>query len=148
MKVEEVLRGVERLALDTSPLIYYIEDSPLYAKPIAPIFEQIDSGRIGGVTSVLTLTEVLVQPLLRGDASLCDRYRKLILESRHLEVLQISVEIADRAAHLRAAYGLRIPDAMQLATALHANCEAFLTNDSRFKRVAEIRILLLSEIVG
>ncbi len=36
----------------------------------------------------------------------------------HLSVLPVTDEIAERAAFLRAHYGLKTPDALQLATAL------------------------------
>ena len=100
-----------------------------------------------GVTSVVTLTEVLVQPLLRNDAVLCEKYRDLISHSENLRVIPITASIAERAAHLRAAYNLRTPDALQLSAALGAGCEAFLTNDAAFKPVSETRILLVNELL-
>lgn len=93
------------------------------------------------------LTEVLVQPLLQNEAALCHRYRDLILESENLQVIPITAAIAERAAHLRAAHRLRTPDALQLSAAMEAGCEVFLTNDSAFKRVSEIRVLVLGELL-
>jgi len=69
-----------------------------------------------------------------------------LLESERFSVLPITVEIAELAADLRARYNLRTPDALQVATALAHRCEAFLTNDARLKRVAEIRVLTLEEL--
>jgi predicted nucleic acid-binding protein len=40
-----------------------------------------------------------------------------------------------QAASLRARYGLRTPDALQISVALAAGCSAFLTNDARLQRV-------------
>ncbi|WP_404987325.1 type II toxin-antitoxin system VapC family toxin [Candidatus Hadarchaeum sp.] len=54
--------------------------------------------------------------------------------------------IAERAADLRARYGLRTPDALQVATALHAGATAFLTNDARLKAVRELEVVLLDEL--
>lgn len=53
--------------------------------------------------------------------------------------------IADKAADLRARYNLTLTDAFQLAIAIQAECDAFLTNDSDLKRVKEIPVLVLSE---
>ena len=53
---------------------------------------------------------------------------------------------ATRAAKIRAVHNLRLPDAFQVSTALAANCDAILTNDSDYNRVTEIPILVLSEL--
>jgi predicted nucleic acid-binding protein len=54
--------------------------------------------------------------------------------------------MAERAAELRASYGMRLPDALQIAAALGERCDAFLTNDRRLARVTEIRVLVLDDL--
>jgi predicted nucleic acid-binding protein len=51
-----------------------------------------------------------------------------------------------RAAELRARYNLTLTDAFQVACALDADCEAFLTNDFGLKRVTEIQIIVLDAL--
>lgn len=63
-----------------------------------------------------------------------------------ITIWPVSVAIAERAAHLRAQYRLRTPDAIHIATAMIAGCDAFLTNDLNLKRVQEIRVLVLEEL--
>jgi predicted nucleic acid-binding protein len=41
---------------------------------------------------------------------------------------------------------LRTPDAFQIAAALGAGCEAFLTNDLALSQVAELRVLVLDKL--
>ena len=53
---------------------------------------------------------------------------------------------AEMAAQLRATYGLRTPDALHLGSAITSGCQVFLTNDADFKRVTEVRVVLLSEV--
>ena len=142
----EPLREVRRLGFDTAPMIYFVEAHPEYYAQITPIFERIEQGELEGITSVITLLEVLVQPIRLNRIDLASRYRQLLLESERFSVLPITVEIAELAADLRARYNLRTPDALQVATALAHRCEAFLTNDARLKRVAEIRVLTLEEL--
>jgi predicted nucleic acid-binding protein len=142
----EPLREVRRLGFDTAPMIYFVEAHPEYDAQITPIFERIEQGELEGITSVITLLEVLVQPIRLNRIDLASRYRQLLLESERFSVLPITVEIAELAADLQARYNLRTPDALQVATALAHRCEAFLTNDARLKRVAEIRVLTLEEL--
>lgn len=60
------------VALDTAPLIYFIEENPPYLPLVRPFFEAVDRGELRVVTSVLTLTEVLVHPMRHGDHDLAD----------------------------------------------------------------------------
>jgi predicted nucleic acid-binding protein len=43
-------------------------------------------------------------------------------------------------------YNLTLPDALQVAAALQAQCDGFLTNDSALGRVTELRVLLLNDL--
>jgi predicted nucleic acid-binding protein len=38
--------------------------------------------------------------------------------------------VSQKAADIRVRYGLKLPDALQIASALVAGCDAFLTNDA------------------
>jgi predicted nucleic acid-binding protein len=143
---ESALAGVTRLGLDTAPIIYFVEAHPRYDALVTRVFQRIASGVITGITSVISLTEVLAQPIRRGQAQLAQRYDNLLLNSANLVVMPIDVDVARRAAGLRAQYSLRTPDALQIAVALAAGCQAFLTNDKNLKRVAELQVLILDEL--
>lgn len=110
------------------------------------VVAQIDTGNLIGVSSVVTLVEVLALPLRQGNEGLANQYHRLFEQSRHFKLYPITVESAERAAVLRARYSLRTPDALQLAVAIEAGCEAFLTNDRQLQRVSEVRVLLLNEL--
>lgn len=51
------------VALDTTPLIYFIEQNPTYGPQVRPFFKALRSRKLTVVTSVVTLLEVVVQPL-------------------------------------------------------------------------------------
>jgi predicted nucleic acid-binding protein len=63
-----------------------------------------------------------------------------------IHLMPITTSVAERAAQLRAQYNLRTPDALHVASALEAACDAFLTNDLGLKRVTELRVLVLDEL--
>lgn len=108
------------IGLDTAPLIYYIEAHPTYLPIIDPFFEALAESELQVVTSVITLVEVLIQPLRHNNVPLANRYRQLLLRTRGLTILPVTEAIAESAAQLRATYNTRIADALQLATALPA----------------------------
>ncbi len=70
------------VGLDTAPLIYFIEENHVYLPLVRPFFEAVDRGEFQVVTSVLTLTEVLVHPLRRGDHRLAEQHRQILLHAR------------------------------------------------------------------
>jgi predicted nucleic acid-binding protein len=146
VKLDDVLQGVSRLGVDTAPVVYLIERHPQYHPLVREAFERLANGEFAGVTSVITLGEVLVQPLARGNTVLQQRYRDVLLRSGGFEIRPIDTAAAERAADLRARYGMRLPDALQIATALQDGCEAFLTNDLRLQRVTELRVLVLDDM--
>src|ERR1700681_1066947 len=95
------------VALDTAPLIYLIEENATYLSFVRPFFEAVDRGEFRVVTSIVTLTEVLVHPMRRGDQKLADQYRRILLHASHVTAEPVSEIIADEAAQLRARHGLR-----------------------------------------
>jgi predicted nucleic acid-binding protein len=58
----------------------------------------------------------------------------------------VDVEVAERASELRAKYNVRAPDAIHAATSIVEGADAFITNDTRLKRIAEVNVLLLSKL--
>ena len=142
----DAFRGVSHLGIDTAPFIYFVEAYPRYDELVTEIFRRIDEGAILGVTSSITLTEVLIHPLQAGDAHLAQEYRDLLLHSEHLATYPVDAAVAERAADLRARYRLRIPDALQIAVALEAGCQAYLTNDAAMQRVGELSVLILDDL--
>jgi predicted nucleic acid-binding protein len=146
VKLDAALSGVTRLGIDSAPLIYLVETHPRYDSLVVEVFRQIDVKRFEGITSLVSLGEVLVQPLRDGDTALCRQYRALLFDTPGLHTFAIDRIAAERAADLRARYGFRLPDALQVAVAIEERCEAFLTNDRRLARVTELRVLVLDDL--
>ncbi len=142
----DALAHITRLGIDSAPLIYFIERHPIYIDRVRAILRQVDVGIIMGYSAVITLTEVLTQPLQVGNRVVEEEYRSYLLHSRNLTLIDITPPIADHAALLRARYRLRTPDALQIAAALAKGCEAFLTNDARLRRIQELQILVLDDL--
>ncbi len=146
-KLNDALSGIKILGIDTSIFIYFMELHPLYSSLVDEVFHHIDNGIFAGVTSVITLIEVLIRPFRQGNVYLQQEYRNLLLNSENFGIIPVDIGIAELAADLRSRYNLLIPDAIQIASSLSVGCEAFLTNDIKLKRVIELPILVLSEII-
>jgi predicted nucleic acid-binding protein len=139
------LRGTT-VGLDTSPLIYYIEEHPAFLPKIKPFFEAAARGDFRIVTSFITLVEVLVHPLREGRPELAEEYRNILLQSAELTAIPLDEGIAEEAANLRARHNLRTPDAIQLATAIRSGASSFLTNDANSAAVPGIAVRILQNL--
>ena len=141
------LRG-QRVYLDANIFIYALNSLEPYRVALLELFAAIDAGEIHSATSELTVAEVLVVPLRRANSDE-ERNCRMILRPRpSLELIPVSLGILEAAARLRASTpSLRMPDAIHLATAQQAGCQAALTNDERWKAVAPPKVILLSEAI-
>ena len=148
MNATQALQNIVRLGLDTAPVIYYVENVSNYFALCEPFFTAIDANQINAFTSTITLTETLAHPLRTGNQAFADQFRNLLLATPGIATEDLTPAIAERAADLRAHYNLRTPDAVQVATAIETNCDAFLTNDAALKRVTEIRIIVVGELMA
>ena len=137
----------KKVFLDTAPLIYYIEENPQYSIILNKLFLENSKGVFLFQTSVITLLEVLVLPMRMNENQLVEQYQKILCNSTSINILDVTVEIAKKAAAYRAKYGLKTPDSIQIATAVEASADYFLTNDIRLKAVKEIEILVLEELI-
>lgn len=146
MRVVEALTGVKRLFVDTAPLIYYIEEHPDYLDLVDIVFGEIDAGRIVAVTSPVTLAECLFVPIRDGKQTLQEAFIEIVTGGPSTFFQLLDAESGVQAATLRAKYGLKLPDALQVAAALVAKCDGFLTNDIQLKRVTELKIIVLKDL--
>ena len=131
------------VTLDTQIFIYFIEEDKQFLPLVRPLFEAIDHGTLLAVTSGLTLMEVLVVPYRTGNFSLADRYEALLTRSRGLRFIDVDRPLLRAAAQLRAAFRLKPPDAIQVAAAMVANSQSFLTNDRRIPSMPGLKVFQL-----
>ena len=139
--------GHGRTGIDAALFIYFIEEDPRFLPLVEPLFEEADAGRRELVTSALTLLEVLVVPFRAGNPSLAHRYEQLLTRSKGIRMIDLSRDQLRGAAQLRAATGLKTPDALQLAAAIASGCTSFVTNDRRMPPISGTRVLQLADYV-
>lgn len=125
---------MSRIFLDTNFFIYLIENTGHRAVRTKYLLNAFSTRRDEILTSVMTLGELLVQPMRAGDQMLVQRYRQ-ILRAPGITVLPFVEGAAEAFARIRMEKSIKPPDAIQLATASIAGCDLFLTNDERLTRV-------------
>jgi predicted nucleic acid-binding protein len=143
-QVKSLLTGLGEhpvLVVDTAPIIYWLEGHPRLAERFTAIFNAAESGTAAIVISTVTLAEVLAGPLRTGNELLAAQYREALTRSQGWQVLPLDVDTAVEAARIRATYRLRLPDAIQVATAIRAGAAALVTHDRALRRVRGLRVV-------
>lgn len=124
--------------VDTAPIVYVLEAHPRLASRFQPLFELQAAGDIQFAVTTTTIAEVLTGPLAAGEEALAKRYRA-VMES--WQVINLTADLAESAARFRAGLKLKLPDAIQVASAIAVNADALVTHDRDFSRVKALMIL-------
>ncbi len=135
------------VGIDTSPFIYHLEEDPKYSRLTTVLFEEVEKGRVKAVTSVLSLMEILVKPKQKGNQDAVEDYRFVLKTFPHLSLRPVDESCAELASDLRATYGVKPPDALQVGTALSNHATGFVTNDDKLKKIREIELIVLDDYV-
>jgi predicted nucleic acid-binding protein len=121
--------------LDTSVVIAALNrDDALHQAASRAVRDERDRKALA--ISALTYAELLVGPLRAGGRAL------EVVENfaAQVRIIDLSPEIARRAAEERVARGLKLPDAVIVATGL-LHADLILTADSRWKGVERVTVV-------
>jgi predicted nucleic acid-binding protein len=125
--------------VDSAPIIYLLEYHPRFAARFRPMFDRQAAGEIVFAVTTIAMAEVLAGPLSKGQEVLAGRYRG-VMES--WQVVELSADIAESAARIRGGLKLKLPDAVQVASALAIGADALMTHDRDFSAVKALRVLV------
>ena len=135
--LQATLRGVHRIALDTS-VILAASDAAHPRQPCARwILDEIERGRFSfAVVSSLTIAEALVRAVTssfeEGIAA-----QAALRSFPHLTVAGLDFDIAVEVAHIRGATKLKMPDAIVLGTAIAHEVDAIVHGDAQWATKAK-----------
>ena len=128
---------------DTNLFIFYLEGKIEEAEKVRVLRERMRSRGDQLCTSTLTLGEVLVKPLERGNAGLASDYEELL--RNQARVIPFDNAAARHFAKIRTLdRSIKPPDAIQLACGALVNAEFFITHDDHLshKMIREISFVI------
>jgi predicted nucleic acid-binding protein len=147
VSLDSFLYKYKSVYLDTSAFIYFIEDNTRYHKVCKSIFEKIEAGSIKASTSTLTLLEVLVKPYKLKRDDLVFSFYSLFSTYPNISWINLTFNISDLAAKLRAENGLKAPDAIHAASAISCGAKGFICNDRVFRKINDIDCFMIDDCV-
>jgi predicted nucleic acid-binding protein len=131
-----------KIYLDTNVFLAAYESTGARSDQAFWILWAIERGEIRGVTSEITLAELLPGALKDSNDALADAYKQILTDDPKMEVLSVTRETLIETAVLRAARpGFKLPDAIHCATALRTACTAIVTDDRRMPKNLGVRIV-------
>lgn len=136
----------KRVFIDTAPIIYFLENSPIYMESMKKFFTRCIKEHIQLVTSTLTIEEYLVSPYSNGKTEYVDNFKRF-LRYMNIEVVNIDAVIAEQGAKIRGQYkDFKAMDALQIAAAVGKNCDMFFTNDKQLRQENELPCMTMDDI--
>lgn len=128
--------------LDACIVIYYVQRHPCHGERISRTLLPEAPDRPQLAVTDLTRLECRVFPLRRQDMRLLDEFDRFF-DLPTISKIPIDTAVFDLATELRAQHGLKTPDALHLAAAIHAGCDEFWTNDDRLAKAAAGRVTVV-----
>ncbi len=130
------------VSIDTNIFVYFFQQHKQFGVAAKSLFELMAQKQTRAVTSIITLTELLSIPT---SEEVTEELTARFLETPNLIISEINQTIALDAARIRRLYGIRTPDALQLATALFHKSDFFITSDQRLKSFKDLSIIILNQ---
>ena len=140
------IAGAAKIYVDSNVLIYLIEGLEPFAGLAARTFEI--AGRAGAqvVTSQLSAAECMIRPFWESNSRLIHDYERLFENQSDITLVALDYGIVKHAAEVGGPLGLKLVDALHIASAMAAGCEVFVTNDRNISAPGGIEIVQLSTI--
>jgi predicted nucleic acid-binding protein len=145
-RIRQQLANHSLIALDSAIFIYHFEAHPTYLPLTKIVLEMVFDGTCQAVISTVTLMELTVLPWRLGRANVARQYELLLVNFPHLTIVDVSRDVARRAAQLRALYRIRPADSLLVATGMVNQATAWVTNDKNLRRLApDIEVFILDD---
>lgn len=149
-ETRQVARALSRhkaVGIDTCVFIYHFQEDKTYSPATTALFDLVEAGKFLAYTSVLTKLEVFIEPRRRHDKNLIQTLNFALETWPNLYLVAFDDRVIDQAATLRARHNITTPDSIQIASALVSGAGAFVTNDRAVRKVPDIDILLLTNLL-
>lgn len=121
---------MSRIYWDTMLFIYLLEGNPQSGVRVREIHSKMKNRKDQLLTGSFTFGEVLAGTYRKGAADLAGKAR-LGMQNLVAEVIDFTIDTAERYARIRGNLNLAPADAIHLALAAQAGVDLFLTNDKR-----------------
>lgn len=133
---------MNKILIDTMHIEAIFSKDTRYLK----LIDAIDDGNIMGISSVVTLTEMIKNMGKKDEKRMETAVREL--KSSEIILVDVTSEIAEEAGRLRLKFGVPTADSFIAATSIIENIKHVLTNDERhFGKVRNLNLINLERAI-
>lgn len=100
------------------------------------VLDAVEGGIMQGVISTISIAELCAGYYSQDDMKGKEELLAHLISSRYFSIVELDLKIADKAADIRADTGLRLPDAVIVATGLVKGVKYIVTNDVELKKAS------------
>jgi len=145
-KFRKDLLSFKKIGLDSMVFIYQFSDHSQYSNLTNVVIELLEQRKIRAVTSAISIIETFVRPEKEGNTAILNGYENVFQHLPNLEIVPVDWPLSRLTAKLRSQYpNIRTPDAIQIAATLLEDYPIFLTNDSKLKKIKELKVIILKD---
>lgn len=146
--IKERIGSHRIIGLDTSILIYHLENNVNYQAVTHQILDLVESERCRAFVSTVSLMELTVLAWRADREDVARQYETLLVNFPNMNLADVTRDVARQAARLRARFDIRPADALLVSTAQVNGATAWITNDKKLRRLDnEINVILLDEFI-
>lgn len=138
--LQSVLRSAIRVHVDASVLALHLTGHRRYTPLTRMLLGLLAEDELSATTSAISVYQLLVEAYRRGEADTATTAERYLTTIPGLSVVDVTPAIARQASQVRAQLGGSTERALQIATALSARAEVYLTQRSAFRRVAGMSV--------
>ena len=139
------------LLVDTSVVLAYLVGTEPTSERAGQLFDAfVATGRNPASLSMITVAEILIRPFRAGPTAVA-RAEGFLRHFADIKLLDVDYDVARAAARIRAATGMRMPDAIILASVVVAGIDVLVTNDRAWKNRVPLytpaqRVCILADV--
>ncbi|MCF0224179.1 MAG: PIN domain-containing protein [Fibrobacter sp.] len=134
------------LFLDSGVIVRLLQMNPDSYSVVSSVLDYAYEKNITLLTSVVTLFEISQKAYAVGDSILARQYREFFEHSQNVRMCGVDGDVALKAAELSKNNNLSESDAIRLATAYCNGADCIFTENSSWKDVTDIPVVLLDEV--
>lgn len=129
LDLESAIPPGATILIDTSVALAYLTGMEHASPAAVQLFDAfVATGRNAAALSVVTVGEILVRPFKAGPSAVSTA-EGFLRHFGEIRILDVTYDVAREAARIRAATGLRMPDALVIASAVISDVEIVVTSD-------------------